>query len=245
MTREIKEKTKRTNKKGASHLEIILSFIIFLGFSLFLLAIFRPTTFLKYTDTDLNILETSIKSVTLTPISFITLNLNKDIEIQECFFINYELNLDNVIVKNKDGEIVNAETDKENERIYIYSISEKFFYVYFSEKLEEKEFIEDSCTEIDSSNYHLGLYRNYNLTSYEKLENLKQDYTNDYENLKNQLGIPTTKEFAFIVKDTRGNDIIVARKRVEQPNVLARDITIQILYNNGTLRYGILNIQTW
>ena len=238
---------KINSKKGVSHLEIILSFIIFLGFLIFLLAIFRPTSFSKDTDSDLNILEESIQSQISTPLAFITLNLNDDVEIQECFFINYELDIiNNVIVKNKDGNIVNAETDEENKRIYIDSSNEKFFYLYFSEKLEEKEFIKDSCIEIDSSNYHLGLYRNYNLTSYEKLEDLREEYNNDYENLKNQLGVPTTKEFAFVVRETLGNDIIVARKRTEGPvNIISRDVTIQILYNNGTFGYGILNIQTW
>lgn len=223
------------NKKGISHVEVVLSFVIFLGFLIFLISIFRP---FKVTSGDnLDLLERGIKEYASTDINFVTLKLNSP---ASCFSFNY--NLSNIIVKTETG-IAEAYSKKENslEKIYIKGLGE-FFYIYSNEDFAEKSF-SDSCISLDESNYTLGLFRNYNIFSFDKLKNLAENYYLDYENLSR--GLAAGKDFAFSLKNYEGISILNALRNIPKTSVYARDLPIQIVYNNATFEYAVLNIKTW
>ena len=58
--------------------------------------------------------------------------------------------------------------------------------------------------------------------------------------------ISSTKEFSVYIRDTEGNILWEARKDTPPGiGVVARDKPVQIVYNNGEIKYGMLNMQVW
>lgn len=226
------------NKKGASHIEVILSFVIFLGFLIFLIAVFNPFTSVRKGD-NLDNVERAIRNSTETELEFMTIRLEK--EEKKCFSFAYQLRGD-ISVKNESMNYIRG--IKKGNDIYIDD-GGTFFYIYSSTDFEPNEFDTINCEIMENKDnekkYSLGLYKNYSVISFNKINLLSQEYNSDYLSLKSTLGI--TGEFGFGVRDTSGNQIITAR-RVGK-NVYAKDVPIQLIYSNGNLTYGIMNIQTW
>jgi hypothetical protein len=234
------------NKKGISHVEVILSFVIFIGFLIFLISIINPFKIFSKSKVYLNILERELRNYTSVRVDFLTLRLNDGIE--GCFKFKYDL--ENITVKNETGSPLLAFSRIEggHRRIFIKGIGEEFYYIYSSKEFKERIFDPKSCDLLKKDeDYTLGLFRSYDLTSYSKLQELKREHDSNYEELKQKLGIPTSKDFSFNVRDTTKKEILieVAKKPPVGVKVLARDVSIQIVNSTGDFRYAILNIQVW
>ena len=231
-------KMRKMNRKGISHLEVILSLVIFVGFTLFLLVIINPFNTTKSRYVTLDTMERGIGLETNIELSQITLSLNKD--VTGCFGVELPLE-DNVIAKNENDIRFGAK--RIGNKIYI-APDGKFYTVYSSREFEEND-PGTNCINLVIGDYNLGLLRNYSVTSFSKVESLKEKYDSDYENLKKELGI-STSDFSFIIMDTQGNEIIKAtRSRATKINVDVRNVPVQLVYKNGTIKYVMLNIQTW
>jgi len=233
---------KLKNKKGMSHIEVILSFIIFLSFLIFLIAIFKPFSISQESDVYLNMLERGIENFSNVKVNISVLSLNQNPE--NCFYFNY--NTSNIIVKNESYNNVGAFSEKNQEiKVYING-TENFYYIYSSGEFNESKFNETGCDKLGGMDYSLGLFRSFNMFSNNSLNNLKKRYETNYSTIKKELAIPETKDFSFSVRDSRNNNILnVTKKTPTKIKILARDIPIRIVYQDGTLKYAIMNIRIW
>jgi len=235
------------NKKGMSHVEIVLSFVIFIGFLIFIFSIFNPFRVSDEKEIYLNIIERGIKEQTNVEFKFLSLSLNQSLG-EACFYFEY--NLSNVVVKNESYDFVAAFSEKSGNkrRIYINGTG-SFFYIFSCEEFNESNFSSQHCKKLKQKDYTLGLLRRYDVTSYSKLENLTKKYDLNYEGIKGEIGLPSSKDFSFSVRDTNLSSrkpILTVNKTIsKQVGILTRDVPIQLLYSNGTLKYAILNIQVW
>ena len=230
------------NKKAASHIEIVLSFVIFVGFLIFLFAIFQPTKIGKKSEIIIDNLERSFKERVSSQLYFFTINTNESIG---CFIIEYALN-DNqkVIVKDSSRKTLNANSSASE--IFINGENNNFFFIYISQDFNENEGSFFECRKLEKTAYNVGLLRNYDVVSYKALEELKTEYDNNYERLKSGMNIPNSQNFAFIIKDVSGTEIISGRKRLSKAReVFAREIPIELAEPNGDTRIAILNLQIW
>lgn len=227
------------NKRGMEHVEVILSFVIFIGFLIFLLVIFRPFEKADKSSVYLDTVERGIKDFANIQVNYTSLILNNS--FIGCFYINYPC--DKVIVKDKDDNIINAKCGEG--KVYIGG-SGKFYSIYSSEEFEENSFDVRGCQFLDESNYSFGLFRSYDMVLYERLLGLKEKYETDYTGIKKDFNLPASENFAFTIKDTTQNIMMQTNKTVpKRLTVLARDAPIQIIYKNGTIKYAILNVQNW
>lgn len=233
---------KKISKKGMGHIEVILSFVIFLSFFIFLIAIFKPFSISQESDVYLNMLERGIENFSNTEVNILVLSLDNN--PGNCFYFNY--NISGIIVKNESYSIINAASRENGEtKIYIDG-REKFYYIYSSDEFNENIFDETGCGQLNSGDYTLGFFRSFSMFSYRKLENLKERYEADYSTIKNELAIPEAKDFSFSIRDSLNNNMInVTKKMPAKIKILARDIPIRIVYQDGTLKYAIMNIRIW
>jgi len=232
-------------KKGISHVEMILSFVIFVGFLIFIFAILNPLKISDEKDIYLNIVERGIRENTSIEFKFLSLSLNHSWGKKKCFWFRY--NLSNIIVKNESYGFVAALSrgGGKERKIYINGTG-SFFYILSCEEFNESDFFPKGCEMLRSENYTFGLLRKFDMTSYSRLEDLTKRYDSDYEGLKKEIGLPHSKDFSFSVRDTSGKNILRVNKTIsKQASILARDVPIQIVYKNGTLKYALLNIQVW
>jgi hypothetical protein len=230
----------KKRKKGMSHVEIIVSFVIFLGFLVFIFSVLNPFKTLDRKDIYFDVIEEGIKNYTSTKFDFLTINLNEN--VGGCFYIDYSLG--KVIVKNESYDFVDAKSD--GGKVYIKGSGE-FYYIYSCEEFEDKSLInEKECIKMEEMNYTFGLFRSYNMTSNKSLIKLKNEYETNYRQLKRKLGVPETEDFLFRVRNMTGQEILnVTKNIVRGAKVSTRGVPIQIVYNDGTLEYAILNIQKW
>jgi len=253
----------RMNKRGMSHIEVILSFVIFLGFLIFLFAIFMPFKTSNGSDVYLDIASREIKNNISAQVNFFTLRLNE--QSTGCFYFDYNASLTKVNVQNENYikiDAMNRELSQQEisaaaaaaaaggksikpdtEKRVIISGEGKFFYIYSYEEFNESDIDEQTCKQLEKEDYVVGLFRSHNMVSFKKLEAFRDSYNLDYESVKKEIGI--TQDFKFSVRDTLNKDILNITKKVPKTKVFARDEPIQIVYTNGSFKYAILNIQLW
>lgn len=238
-------------KKGISHVEMILSFVIFIGFLIFIMAIFRPFSIGKK-ESYINSIEKGILEHVSVNVTLATIMVSNVPSGSTCFSFGSELNP--VIVKNKDGIFVKANSDRTTNIIKIQG-GNNFYYILSSEK-----FIEDgfslppgtTCADIDITSYSLGLTREYKMLSYQKIDEMENKYLSDYKGLARELGIPASRAFSFSVRDS--NEVVIFNSGEPKGKfmVTAKDIGVQIIHENanygiqaGNIIFAKLNIRVW
>ena len=233
------------NKRGITHVEIILSFAIFVGFFIFLMAIFRPFSTSSGGEIYLDVVEREIKKSVSADVYFQTIKINESITINDCFCLEYKLG--NVIVKNEFETIITAET---GENLCIKSTG-KFFYVYSSKEFPDSDsnalYNSDCQNLLKDKNYVLGLIRSYSFYSNNKLNKLHFRTMQNYDDVKDELEIAKSEDFSFSLRDKETNEIILenTKNATKMRRVLARDVPIQLVYNDGGFDYAMLNIKVW
>ncbi len=221
-----------------SHVEVILSFVIFLGFLIFIFSFINPFQITEDKNVYLNLLERGIKENVSVEVFFLPLKIENE---KECFSIYYEDGFENAIkVKNEQGLV---ESYKEKSWKFHVNGSGTFFYVLSSKEFEDRGYLE--CDKLEKNNYTLGLWRNYKLVSNKSLWNLKKEYEENYENLKEYFRLPSSKDFLFEVKIENKNILNMSNINLKKGNVYSRNLPIEIVYKDGVIKTGTLNMRIW
>ena len=173
---------KKLGKAGAAHLEIIISFIFFIGFVFFLLVVLKPydTTTLSssviagFYDSFEEQIHTNLTSV------FLKANFTGP---ESCFYIKlsdelFGYDLTNTLVK--DISDVKIDSEFEGNKLNINS-GEIFYKVAISPEFDSNDL--SGCKKL--SDYSLGSLTEQRISSYDSLVGISNKYSNDYENLKN------------------------------------------------------------
>ena len=213
---------KKTNKKAQSHVEIILSFVIFIGFLLFVFMFMNPFAKTKPVYIMDNIQIAVINEIS-DEVGKLSIILN---ETGDCYDFNET---------DYDGNYHEVQ-DPDNIRKY-----DIYFNDMFSTNAPTKKV---GC---EQANYTLGTYSKENMIVWQKIIDLKDNYNSDYDNLKLSLGI--TNDFSFSLKDFAGTEIpelTPALKKIPLGiDVEAREIPIRVINSNGNILELILNIKAW
>jgi hypothetical protein len=237
----------RRYKKGTSNLEIILSFVIFIGFLFFLFMVF-PLNKTEKSKVGLDSAEMEIMNFTNINLVYFTIVVNES-RISEneksCFSFEPNITIGRVIVKDENDTIVDAEKIESggDVEISINSVG-RFYQIYSSEEFTERNF-EGDCEELGNS-FSIGLTREYPVVSYSRVQQLSEIYERDYLSLLRNFSIPSRENFGFSIREINGSEIIRAmRSQPAKSSILARQVPVQIAYPSGELKYGIMNIEVW
>lgn len=235
----------KTKKGAAAHMEIILSFVIFLVFVVFVLVFFNPLKKYPALTTNLDTTESIILDVVSINLTTVSLNLNMSAAIPaaatpgDCFSLVLPLP-NKIIAKDENLNAVNA---RNNDPLIDFEFSgQKFYKIYSSNELVE-DIPVGACSLLPASDYSLGVQKIEKKISYSKLAKFNDDYTNDYEQLKMDLNL--TNEFNVAVKI--GSEYLFKAEKYKPKSIeiMAKDVPIEILDENASIIYGIMNIQVW
>lgn len=234
------------NKRGTSSLEIVISFLIFIGFLFFLFLLF-PINRSDKSSAGLDSAERGIMNVTGTKITYFSVIVNQTEAEREnvAGCIGFELNttLSRVLVRNETNSIVSASLNAG--KLYING-TKKYYQAFSSPEINENNFVYSACKPLESRDFNIGLVRFYDVLVYNKILELNSSYYSKYSDLIINFSMPRNENFAFSIREIDGSDIVSAsRGRPERGNVLSRNTPVQILYPHGEIKYAILNIQTW
>lgn len=235
-------------KKSQSHVEMIVSFVLFVGFVVFLLLVFNPQkyTSLRYGSIDgVQIIlmknltvEYNYTSVILTPASF-ALPSGQCFKIAPIAGISGEL-----AVKDMDGAVTYSRNESDGKIVIEATDSQRFYEIYSSNFFSElPEECPNPITLEKSKNYSLGILATKSAVLYENIEELNRSYHLDYSGLKGSLGIKN--DFSFII---RNETSVLFDTSLEQPqniNILSREIPFLSINKIGNTENLFINLGVW
>jgi len=238
-------------KKKGSHVGMVLSFVIFITFLVFLYSIVEPAiktqkdeqAVLEYLKTEL----IGKVSADLTSVSIaIDKTTNKDcVELEN---LRTETGIDSkLIVKDNLENSFTAKISDDDLFIDRESSEDDFFKIRVSEEFEETETGTMSDCEIlqegSISGYTIGLIRTNKYVFEAKIIELKEEYENDYENLKDELGVSSGNEFGFSFSYNNGTTI--GTEESVSTNIYTEEIPIQYIDESASILSGSINIKIW
>jgi hypothetical protein len=243
------------NRKG-SHVGMIISFVVFITFVVFLYSVIKPavntgedkSTVLEYIGQKI---EENV-SANLTKVG-VQISSNKN-PGQRCvqlksFLAWLEIGAPYpIITRNELGQVqesyFGSGTAFANLVINRVDRNNLFFEVYFSpafDGLEANPITAPPCAE--TADYNFSLSTTHVYVFERNMYNLMDYYENNYENLKNELNIPSNNEFGFGFKQSNGTVINVGERG--DANVYAKEVPIQYFDDKATLQSGFINVRVW
>ncbi|MFA5485254.1 MAG: hypothetical protein WC260_03345 [Candidatus Pacearchaeota archaeon] len=230
---------KRINKRGASnHLEMILSFVLFLGFFFFVIIFLQPyetsvlTTsivdgayynFLQYTNEE--VVQFSIK-INQAPKSCLSILLPTSFQGYNSVFV-YDINNN-----FSNSKILNENIIVKNENLNSF-----FNIILVKDLVQPSEVL--TCSNV-YENYQIGGILNESIISYQKIQDLKNEYDSNYEKLKDVFAVPGKFDFAI-------NSEIISLERPIPDNIkiMAKSYSEKVILENGTIINVEFIIRAW
>lgn len=211
-------------KRGSSHIEMIMSFVLFVGFSVFLISYIQPER------------ESSLEESLL-------------FALQTKFFENVTIVEKSVLVdfrKNGGQCPNNVQPCSPQELGGRYNISKNanlgncFYYIHSS-----IEFVNNKVDNVsgcpNGNKYSLGYIETKEVLSNNTIKKMEQKYYSDYDGLKEDLGVPPSIDFAIVV-DVYLN---MSRQIPDTVEVKAGLYREPVLFSNGTIQNKDFIIKIW
>ena len=254
---------RKKGKKG-SHIGIVLSFTIFVSFIFFFYVMVQPVMKYETKQNQVELLKTKIiqeasenlRSFSLM-ISWSGNNVPACVKLID--FIN-QANIEGGIRAGNYEEAVDFYI--EGNDVYVKTLGNSFVKVYESIEFEGFGSSDDmtGCAELANgpSGYIIGFTKTEERVFETKIIKLIEDYFGNYEEVKENLGIPRGSEFAlgFVFYNgteigfsylngeftSTGNSNIVPPRTA---SVFAEEIPIEYIDSDSTKRIGKIKIMIW
>jgi len=230
-------------KRGASHFEMIISFMFFLGFVFFIFIILKPYDTSVMSNTAVIGFYDSFEEKMNTNLSNIFLKANYAGE-EDCFYIQlpedvfvYDIEKGNSYVTKLTGAEIDSKLNGVNLNI---KSGESFFRIAISPEFEEGH--TDGCEIL--GDYELGQPVGREVFSYSALMEINESYFNSYEELKEELRVPPILDFAIVFEDLP----IKMEPRHGTPDlvdVMAQEYVAGVLKSNGNLTNERFILKIW
>lgn len=227
------------NKRG-SHVEVIISFIIFISFIVFLVATIKSPISRDETKTNMfDSVELAIENVTSSNMTTITINVQNG--TFSCISLNNFL-VDsgagsNIIIKDYSGTDISSSLNGNSLNINRGSSGATFFKVYYSGEFQELG-TGSGCSQ---TNYQIGLTKTSNYIFEDKfIELMNEDYQTQIKDLNIPSGINVSCGMV-LSNGTVLQDIIPQIST----NIYARDTPIEYVDLDGNIMEGYLRTSIW
>lgn len=234
---------KKTNNKSQGHVEMIVSFTLFLGFLIALLFILSPAKNAQSPSAILDTSETKIMGNISADYKTISLILSSGTDPGACFVIQNKPNLTgNIIVKSLSDIALSASSDADWISI-TPSSGNRFHNLYFSSEFDVNLIV--SCGNILlESNYSFGAIELGKIVLYKKLLSFITEYNEDYESLRNRMSLKN--DFVIFVYDTNKNLLFNASRYVPAGSqVASKSINTRAIDLNKNITNIVINIRVW
>jgi len=231
------------NKIAITHIEIVLSFLIFLGFVIFLFVILSP--FKDRTNKNLvdfvyggvyNKMKTDLSSISISfavaPAGCFSFGSSDLISNLNC--IEHH-----VIVKDENNVQVNAKLEGNDFQI---ANSGKFYTIYCSDELIGTNGINGCSSETPV----LGVVRTKEVLAVSRINNFVSEYNSDYDALKRDINMPENSDFGFVINDLDGAPMFEGKKqRPTGVDVIVKTFPVEILYSDARIQNAVLKVIVW
>ncbi len=248
-------------KRGSSgHIEVIISFTIFIAFVVFLLVFTNPIERTKENKHYIEITEDAIMERLLVDLTAFSITVEPAVisTITNCFCFDYQIP-EKVVGKDEDGIKTSAGTFfGATDYVCVKptktttGTNKKHYKIYFSSEFAEAPGV---CVGpigsgggdyiLSSGDYTLGVRNEYKKVSKAQLLWLNNSYNTNYHNLR-ATTLNLKNNFNIFVRTIDGEYIVYGKiKEPKEINVIAKEIPIEILDDQGTITPAVINLQVW
>jgi hypothetical protein len=239
---------KRSDKRG-SHVEIIISFIIFVTFIFFLFSMIEPSIGTnKEKENVLDNIEASLTDLISADMTIITINVISSTS-QKCIELNNEIDglgiNSRVVAIGSSGQSFNCSTsaDLTDLRIERDSTADNFIKVYSSSAFSPVNASSSTCQNLQrgTGGYSLGLTKTSKYVFEGEMLKLMNE---DCETLKDALDIPEEINFGYGLVLSNGTIIGTSEEELST-NIYIREESIKYVDLEGNILMGYLKIKIW
>lgn len=235
------------SKRGISHIEMILAFVLFTGAVGFAMYFFGPWNGNGLVETSFKYIYGEI--VDETNVKVFTFNVKLNIfEITGNIVAVNISGLDaNLVPATFSGGGVKLNSNRSSGADIIYIDSggdwsgKEFITIRFSEDFESDEVesvvLDDNLYFISSSGVEEKL-------SEKKLDELAQRYSDDYYGVKENLNLPKRADFRFLVNMT-DREITATRDAPEGLEVFSQEKEVEVVRAQGEVEFASLTVSVW
>ena len=230
----------KIKNKKASHVGVVLSFVIFITFLIFLYSAVEPRIKLdKSKQFSLDFLKVELLKEISSNLTIITVsgevNGNRrclEIDIGDLF-----LEGQNAIVKDKEERIVGLDLSEDVLKIKSSKGVVEVFKIYFSKEFEDNSENLKKCSNAEIKRINTNEY-----VFEKKITETLEAVEIDYETIKNKFKLSIDTEFGFSFVDKAGQ-IIGTQEKDVSINIYAEEIPIQYVDENANINSGFINIK--
>jgi preprotein translocase subunit YajC len=241
---------KRGRNKRGSHVEVILSFAIFITFMVFLYAIIEPKLkTMEEKNSMLDHLEKNVLSEISAQINSTAIKILKDTTGKPCVKLNnFQGVIQNIHLITEDSAgILISHSLQGDSNLYADLPADKFLKASGADLFDASPSeTKSNCEPIDVSNSDQIrlILRLENVTFEKKINELFSSYTTNYEELKNRLRVPESADYGFAFIDNTGQMIETSVPDREM-SIYAREIPIAYLNQSADTLAGTLIVKVW
>jgi len=236
------------NKRG-SHIGFVLSFVIFIVAIVYLYTILKPAIEVdNHNEYLFNSLKENLINISSEEITTLTIQLDGIFPTSEnCISINNildEIIISDLIIKNGEGNLHDYEILGSSLEVEVGVGFEGILKVYYSDSLGNNSItgLED-CQSMNS--YSIDLIQTDKYNYEESVTDILEDYINDYEGLKTELGVPSYTEFDLAFIYNNGTRIETGKELPTLGEIFVKTIPIKYIDADANLNMGFLEISLW
>lgn len=234
------------NKRGMKHVEVILSFLIFIVAVGFALYFFSPFSNDRVVNSYLDYTFREIDGNTSVRVDTFSISVNSGASPPNTIAINLsDVNQSlHSWAKEYGGNPLYSSREVGGDLVYVESPlgwnGIDFILVRFSEEFTETT---GMFAEHEESYYDIASYDTDELMSEKKLLDLNKSYYEDYQSLKDSFNI-VGANFGFSL--VFANDVIISEKPIpEGLDVFSESKRIEVLRKNGEIVFADFSVKVW
>ena len=232
------------DRKGMSHIEIIASFAMFVGFLLFGLYFFNPLNNERLLDSTLYYAMDAINNnVTARSISY-GVALKSDV-VSPVIIVPLgrgDAEGEGVYVEDSLGQKVPSAQLAQG---VAFSRVDDFFQIRFGSFPYQGATLQNPVLLVIGENYTISTSEEFELADETRLRALAGTYQESYEELKTKFNLPRRVDFAFIVKLSEADKIEATREIPEGVESFAQTKRVRLTREDGSMAFADMTVVVW
>ncbi len=246
-------------KRGASHIEIILAFILFAGFIVFALYFFSPRDTDRFVETNIDYVNREVMKYANSDVDEISVKIDSSkvgfgktrVILSGVAKIDGE-DIDlakNVGTVDSNGEVLASNRRKNNEDdICVVWQSKEIMTLRFSNGIDNdgSNYCQGAQAITDNNGYEVVFVKNRMILSENGMLALKDEYYNNYLSLKkDEFNLPDRVNFAVNLTFGDSDEIVMEQAIPDNLEVFVNTRRVEVLRGEGNIVFADLVIKVW
>jgi len=232
------------NERGLSHVEAILSFVLFTGFLIFAFFFFSPFSGNRLLDSSNDYAVREImNNVTIDMESYAI--VLKDVVPLGIVGIRIDSGVEMAIARIEDNDGIHIPSQEDIGIVYFDNTGFDFITMMFSEDFSEGS-VENGVFLIEDTDYTISSSEKRNVVSEKRISDLRDNYEDDYLKLKNKFNLPGRVDFGFVLQFGPEDEIVASRPVPEGLEVIVTQERVEVIRElDGSIVFADLLVSAW